>query len=152
MEKENIKEILSKKIVELNYDVVTMNTSVIKGNKTLSIVVDRVEPIDMNSIVDLTHKINEVLDEINPYDDPYTLDVSSLGAEKPLQIDKLDAYIDRYIHVHLINPIKGENIYEGILEGLDENTIKLSYKIKTRTYTVDITKENISKIRLAIKL
>lgn len=152
MEKENIKEILSKKIVELNYDVVTMNTSVIKGNKTLSIVVDRVEPIDMNSIVDLTHKINDVLDEINPYDDPYTLDVSSLGAEKPLQIDKLDAYINRYIHVHLINPIKGENIYEGILEGLDENTIKLSYKIKTRTYTVDITKENISKIRLAIKL
>lgn len=152
MDQIKLKETLTKKINELNYDVVSLNMNVVKGNKTLTIVVDRVSPIDMNAIVELTHAINGILDEINPFDDPYTLDISSLGAEKPLSLDKLGDYIKRYIHVHLINPIEGENIYEGILEDLDENNIKLSYKIKTRTKIVDIKKENISKIRLAIKI
>ena len=57
----------------------------------------------------------------------------------------------RYIHVHLVNPINGENIYEGTLVSQDEKQITLEFKVKTRTKTVDITKENISKIRLAIK-
>lgn len=152
MDQIKLKEILTKKINELNYDVVSINMNVVKGNKTLTIVVDRVSPIDMNAIVELTHSINAMLDEINPFDDPYTLDISSLGAEKPLHVDKLGDYVQRYIHVHLINPIEGENIFEGILEDLDENNIKLSYKIKTRTKIVDIKKENISKIRLAIKI
>ena len=60
-------------------------------------------------------------------------------------------YIGSYIHVHLTNPINGENIYEGDLVAVNEDNIQLSYRQKTRTKVVDITKANISKIRLAIK-
>ena len=129
----------------------SLNLSVSKGEKTLSIVVDRVEPIDMDAIVDLSHILNNYIDELDPIEEGYTLDISSLGAEKPLKKDELDKYINRYIHVHLTNPINGENIYEGDLVSVNEDSITLSYRQKTRVKTVDITKANISKIRLAIK-
>ena len=146
-----LEKLLKDKLVELGYELYSLNITYEKGNKILSIVVDRVEPIDMEAIVDLSRSLNAYLDEIDPFDTPYTLDISSLGAEKPLNKDNLTPYINRFVHVHLTNPINGENIYEGDLVSLDDNQITLSYRVKTRTKTVDITKENISKIRLAIK-
>ena len=147
----DLEKLVNEKVNSLGYELISINSHVEKGTKYLSIVVDRVEPIDMDAIVELSRELNNFIDEINPFDDPYTLDISSLGAEKPLKVESLNDYINRYVHVHLINPIEGENIYEGTLVGLDENIITLEYKVKTRTKRVDITKSNISKIRLAIK-
>ena len=146
-----LESLVRAKVEELGYELVSLSTKVEQGDKILSIVVDRVKPIDMNAIVELSHVLNDYLDEINPIESSYTLDISSLGAEKPLKIERLNDYVNSYVHVHLINPINGENIYEGTLVSLDEEKITLSYKVKTRIKSVDITKANISKIRLAIK-
>lgn len=151
MELVNLEKLLKEKLSELSYELVNLSLNVVKGEKTLVVVVDRVEPIDMDAIVDLSHKLNEYIDEIDPIEGGYTLDISSLGAEKPLKIEELNNYVSRYVNVHLINPIDGENIYEGELVTVSEDKITLSYKVKTRTKTVDIQKSNISKIRLAIK-
>ena len=150
MELNELKQLLNEKLNELGYELISINLAVNNG-KTLSIVVDRVKPIDMDAIVDLSHELNDYLDEIDPIEGEYTLDISSLGAEKPLKIEKLCDYVDQYVNVHIINPIEGENIYEGTLVDVKEDSITLSYRQKTRTKTVDITKSNISKIRLAIK-
>ena len=147
----DLEKLVSKKLEEIGYELVSISTRFEQGEKILSIVVDRVEPINMEAIVEVSHFLNEYFDELNPFEDSYTLDISSLGAEKPLKIDLLDKYVDSYVHVHLVNPINGENIYEGTLVGLNEETITLSYRVKTRIKTVDIAKANISKIRLAIK-
>ncbi|MCR5184542.1 MAG: hypothetical protein K6C32_00455 [Bacilli bacterium] len=151
MELSRINELLKEKLLTLGYELVSLNLSHANGEKTLSIVVDRVEPIDMDAIVELSHNLNAYIDEINPIEDAYTLDISSLGAEKPLKVEELDKYVDRYVNVHIINPINGLNIYEGTLVSVSNESITLSYREKTRTKTVDILKENISKIRLAIK-
>ena len=148
MELENL---VKAKLNEIGYELILINSHVEKGEHLLSIVVDRVEPIDMEAIVEVSRVFNAYLDELNPFENAYTLDISSLGAEKPLNKDKLNDYVGRYIHVHLTNPINGENIYEGTLVGQDEEKITLEFRVKTRIKTVDITKSNISKIRLAIK-
>ena len=147
MELKQLEKLVSEKLSENGYELVNMTYS----NKTLSIVVDRVSPIDMDAIVEVTNVINALLDEVDPFESEYTLDVSSLGAEKPLKIEKLHDYVNSYVNVHLTNPINGENIYEGDLVAVNEDNILLSYRQKTRTKTVDIQKSNISKIRLAIK-
>ena len=146
-----LEKLVKEKLKTLNYELVSLNLNIVKGEKILSIVVDRVEPIDMNAIVDLSHILNAYFDELDPIEDEYTLDISSLGAEKPLKIEDLEKYVNRYVNVHLINPVDGENIYEGDLAAVKEDVITLSYRQKTRTKTVDIAKANISKIRLAIK-
>ena len=147
MELKQLEKLVNDKLLESGYELVSMTYS----NKTLSIVVDRVTPIDMDAIVEVTNVLNKLLDEVDPFESEYTLDVSSLGAEKPLKIEKLSDYVNSYVNVHLTNPINGENIYEGDLVSVSEDNIVLSYRQKTRTKTVDIQKSNISKIRLAIK-
>ena len=151
MDLKNLEKSLKEKLTSLSYELVSLKLTNVKGSQTLSIVVDRVEPIDMDAIVELTHQINQYLDEIDPIESEYTLDISSLGAEKPLKIEELDKYLNRFIHVHLVNPINGENIFEGDLVAVKDESITLSYRQKTRVKTVDIQKSNISKIRLAIK-
>ena len=147
MELKQLEKLVSETLLESGYELVNLSLS----NKTLSIVVDRVRSIDMDAIVEVTHILNDLLDEVDPIEGEYTLDVSSLGAEKPLKIEKLGDYVNSYVNVHLVNPINGENIYEGELVSVSEETIELSYRQKTRIKTVDIQKSNISKIRLAIK-
>lgn len=151
MEKEKLEELLRNKLLEFDYELVSLTISYSKDDMLVSLVIDRVAPIDMESISEVSMKVSEYFDEIDPFDRAYTLDISSLGAEKPLKIQDLSKYLSSYIHVHLINPIAGENIYEGDLVDVKEDTITLSYRIKTRTKLVDIAKANISKIRLAIK-
>ena len=147
MDLNTLKGLIETKISEQGYELYSLSFA----KETLSVVVDREQDIDMEAIVSLTNVLNAYLDELNPFEKAYTLDVSSLGAEKPLKVEKLNAYVGKFVHVHLINPIKGENIYEGDLTSLNETSIVLTYKNKTRSITVEINKANISKIRLAIK-
>ena len=142
-----LKGLIEKKVNELGYELYSLSFS----KETLSLVVDKDVEIDMDMIVELTNELNGYLDELNPFEKAYTLDISSLGAEKPLKIEKLDAYINKYVNVHLVNPIKGENIYEGDLVNANEESITITYRNKTRSINLEIAKSNIYKIRLAIK-
>ena len=147
MDLNSLKQLISEKVNEEGYELYSLSFA----NETLSLVVDRVEDIDMDAIVSLTNVLNAYLDEVNPFEKAYTLDVSSLGAEKPLSVEKLDAYVGKFIHVHLINPIKGENIYEGDLVSVADETFTITYRVKTRSMSLEINKQNVSKVRLAIK-
>ena len=142
-----LKKLIEAKLNTLGYDLVEFNF----GNDTLSIVIDKESEIDMNMIVEVTNELNAYLDEINPFEKPYTLDLSSLGAEKPLKVERLNAYVGKYVNVHLVNPIKGENIYEGDLKEVDDDKIIITYRQKTRSIDLEVLKSNIYKIRLAIK-
>ncbi len=142
-----LKKLIETKLNILGYDLVEFNF----GNDTLSVVVDKESEIDMNMIVEVTNELNAYLDELNPFEKPYTLDLSSLGAEKPLKVERLNAYVGKYVNVHLVNPIKGENIYEGDLKEVDDDRIIITYRQKTRSIDLEVLKSNIYKIRLAIK-
>ena len=151
MDLKQLESIIASRLNELGYELISLSFKYENKEHVLSLIIDRVEPIDLNAIGEVSNEINALLDECDPFEQAYLLDISSLGAEKPLKMDQLNNYLHQYIHVHLINPINGENIYEGDLLEVDEDKIVLSYRIKTRTKTVDILKSNISKIRLAIK-
>ena len=147
MEINELKTLISEKLNEEGYELYSLTFA----NGVLAIIVDKDEQITMEMIVNLTNILNEYLDELNPFEKAYTLDLSSLGAEKPLKIEKLASYIGQFVHIHLINPIKGENIYEGDLVSVNEENIVITFKNKTRSINLEIAKSNISKIRLAIK-
>ena len=146
-----LKPLLEKKINELGFELVEISTRREKGSFILSIVVDRVEPIDLKTISELSEILSSYLDEIDDSEEPYLLDISSLGAEKPLKIEDLSKYVLRYVHVHVQNAIDGQNIFEGELSEVNEDSIVVTYKIKTRVKKVVILLSNIYKIRLAIK-
>ena len=151
MELSSIKNVLEEFLKEHGYELYDISFKKEMGDLVLEVIVDKDAPIDMDMIVDISEKISLKLDEVDPIEDEYVLNVSSLGAEKPLSVEKLPKYVNSYIHLHLKNPVDGENIYEGILEEVNENKLILSYKIKTRTKKIEVELDNIYKVRLAIK-
>ena len=146
-----LKPLLEKKSQELGYELVELSSRKEKGDLILSLVVDRVEPIDMNAISEFSNAMSSYLDEIDTSDERYFLDISSLGAEKPLKVSELDKYIGRFVNVHVTNAVEGNNIFEGTMEEVNEDSITISYRVKTRVKKVVILQSNIYKIRLAIK-
>ena len=146
-----LKPLLEKKSQELGYELVELSSHKEKGDLILSLVVDRVEPIDLNAISEFSNAMSSYLDEIDTSDERYFLDISSLGAEKPLKVSELDKYIGRFVNVHVTNAVEGNNIFEGTMEEVNEDSITISYRVKTRVKKVVILQSNIYKIRLAIK-
>lgn len=152
MEEENkIASLLRQPLKEKGFDlysVVYHNSS--EGMK-LEVVVDRVEPIGLEDIVSLSGFISDLLDVSDPIQGAYTLDVSSLGAEKPIALDKLPLYIGKYVNLHLSHPYKGENILEGTLEKIEEGNLTLSYRAKGKLVQATFSEKDVDKARLAIK-
>ena len=142
---------LNEKLNSMGYELCSCTYKKEMGRFVLGLVIDRVEPIDMQTICQVSEVISLYLDEIDNSEEPYTLDISSLGAEKPLRIDQINKYVGQYVNVHLINPIEGENIYEGDIKSVDDNGFVLTYKNKTRVKEINILFNNIYKIRLAVK-
>ena len=151
MDLELIKSIIEPRLNELGYELYSLKNRREGKDIILEVIVDRVSPINMDDILNVTNEINTLLDEKDPIEEAYVLDISSLGAEKPLKVENLKDYIGSYIHLHMINPVDGYNIIEGELESVDENTLSLSYKVKTRVKHLSCELKNIYKIRLAIK-
>lgn len=135
----------------MGYDVVEVRLSGTKS-KTLNVVVDRVDPISLEDIVDVSQRVSKRLDELDPIDGTYTLDVSSLGAEKPIALEKLGDYVGRYVHLHLSHPYQGENILEGSLTEVSPEELTIEIKKKTARLLAKLPRAHVDKARLAIEL
>lgn len=151
MNETQIKQLIEPTINKLGYSLESVSLKREKGDLFLQIVVDRFDPISLDDIVAISNEISPILDENDPIKDNYFLDVTSLGAEKPIKLEHLDKYINKYVNLHVINPIKGENYLEGNIDSVNDDFLILSYKIKTRLVRVEIPRKDIDKARLAIK-
>ena len=144
-----VQEGLKEKLNEIGYELYSFKF--LAKTRMLEVIVDRDEEINLDDITCVSEVISTYLDEHDFTDNPYTLDVSSLGVEKPISVEKLDKYVGKYINIHLSHPYQGENILEGNLDYCDANKIILSYKNKTKLIKCEINRANIDKARLAIK-
>ena len=151
MNETQIKQLIEPTINKLGYSLESISLKREKGDLFLQIVVDRFDPISLDDIVAISNEISPILDENDPIKDNYFLDVTSLGAEKPIKLEHLDKYINKYVNLHVINPIKGENYLEGNIDSVNDDILILSYKIKTRLVRVEIPRKDIDKARVAIK-
>ena len=147
-----VKNLIEKPIKALGYtefDVKYVNEF---GTNYLRIMVDKEdEVIDLEQIMKVNDIISPILDEADLIKNNYVLDVTTFGAEKKIDVAKLEKYVGRYINIHLTNPYKGLNIIEGTLESVDNDEVIISYKEKTRLIKCELVRNTIDKARLAIK-
>lgn len=148
---DDVKAILEPVLEKEGYTLAEADLSRDSGGLTLHVYIDRDSPISLDDIVSVSDIINPLLDEADPISSAYTLDVSSLGAEKPIKLEKLENYAGNYVNFHLSHPYKGENILEGDLLEVSLEEVVLGIKEKTRNKKITIKRETIDKARLAIK-
>ena len=83
MDLTKIKSLLEEKIVSLGYEPVSITKRNEKCENILSIVIDKVEPIDMNMIVEVTNELSAYLDNI----DDSNVDVRILENEIEINVN-----------------------------------------------------------------
>lgn len=146
-----VTEALSGALSECGYTLYSVKLFKTKEGLTLQIVVDREDPISIDDIVKVSDLINPILDHEDPIAGPYTLDVSSLGSEKPLPLEKLERYLGKFVHLHLSKPWKGLNDLEGELLEVHSEEVALERIEKGKKKEIRFNRSDIDKARLAIK-
>ncbi|MCH5171943.1 MAG: ribosome maturation factor RimP [Erysipelotrichales bacterium] len=151
---DEVRELIEPSLNEMNVSIFEITYGKEGKDRVLRILVEKKDEtnISLDEIVQVSEKISLLLDEKDLIsDDNYMLDVASAGAEHPIRLNELDKYQSKYINVHLINALDGENTYEGTLLEVNDENILLSIRIKTRTKNITIEKSNVDRARLAIK-
>lgn len=107
--------------------------------------------IDIDQCAVVSERLSAVLDETDPIEQNYYLEVSSPGAERPLKKEEdFKRAVGKYIYVKTYEPIKDIKEFQGYLKSYTEQGLEMEIKIKTRKVNVFIEKEKIAKARLAI--
>ena len=94
--------------------------------------VDKEGGIDINSCEAFSRAISDVLDEADPIDGSYTLEVSSPGIERALTRDwHFEALMGQQLLVRLIRPVEGVRDFIGTLTDYRDGTLTLLLDEKT---------------------
>ncbi|WP_156289099.1 ribosome maturation factor RimP [Oceanobacillus salinisoli] len=136
---------------EKNLDLVDIEY--VKEGKSwfLRVYIDKPGGVDITECGEVSEQLSEKLDEIDPIKDPYFLEVSSPGVERPLKTkEDIEKNINKNVYIKLYEQIDGEKEYEGILKDFKNDVLTLEYKVKTRTKQVELPYEKIAKARLAV--
>ena len=110
----------------------------------LRIDIDKDEGVDIEDCEKFSRAIDPILDEANPIEDAYTLQISSPGIEREIKTDfHLDFCIGETVKVRLYAPLNGFKEYIGELVGYDSEKIVLSVD-----ETVEIPRKAIGKMNM----
>lgn len=92
----------------------------------LRVFIDKEGGVGIDDCVDLSHAIDGPIDEANPIEQAYILEVSSPGVERDLVRDEhFAAFIGEKIKVKMIRPIEGKREFSGVLEGYEDGNITI---------------------------
>ena len=143
MDISKLKKQISEFLEKLGYSLYDIEYKKKSKNSVLTVYIDKDTDITIDDCVLVTQELDPFLDEIDPIESEYFLEVSSPGAEKELRnTQAINQAIGKYIHVETY-----EQKMEGYLESFDGNEIVLKIKNKN----IKINYEEVNLIRLAIK-
>ena len=144
---------LSEKCAEkLGLKIISVDYVFESGIKILRIIAEGEDGLDLDEASSLNELISNELDIEDFIDEEYYLEVSSEGIEKELRTDEdITKSVGKYVFVSTYEKINGLKEFYGDLLSFDGETIALSYMAKNIKKNVEIQKNKISKIRLAVK-
>lgn len=145
--------ILAKRCAEkLNLTIVEVEYVKEFGTNILRIIAIDDESLDIDQATELNNLISEELDKEDFIAEEYYLEVSSPGIERELKTDEdiLKAK-DKYICLYTYEKILGLKEIYGYLKEYQNKIIKIETNIKGKIESIEISREKISKIRLAVK-
>ena len=116
-------------------------------NWVLTVYIDNDEGISLEDCETVSQILSPFLDETDPIEPSYLLEVSSPGIDRPLKTDEdLEENIGEIVDVKLYSKVDGQKTYQGNLESFDSDTIT----IETDKKKISFNKDNISKISPAV--
>lgn len=149
---EKVQELVTPITNELGLELVDVEFIKEGNDWFLRVYVDTPERnIDIEQCALVSEKLSEELDRTDPITQNYFLEVSSPGAERPLNKDEdFEQAIGQYVYMKTYAPVNGMKEFEGFLLSYGPDGAEIEFRIKTRKVTVVLEREKIALARLAI--
>lgn len=136
---------------EMNLELVDVEYKKEGQNWFLRVFIDKQGGVDIEECGQVSEQLSEKLDETDPVDAAYFLEVSSPGAERPLKTQAdFNKYVGEHIFVKLYEPIKGEKEFEGTLQSFEDETATIEIRIKAQKKQIEVPFNKIAKANLAV--
>ena len=119
IEKEKIIEFLTPYAQQLGVEIVDVEASASKS-PFLTVFIDKEGGVDLDALEKFHNLIDAPLDELDPYPQAYTLNVSSPGVDRPLKTERdFLRKIGKPVEVRLYKKINGLKNFEGTLKAFN---------------------------------
>ncbi|QUH26323.1 ribosome maturation factor RimP [Serpentinicella alkaliphila] len=147
---ESIVEELVIPIVEKeNFDLVDVEFKKEGPHKYLRVYIDKPEGISLDDCQKVSEQLSEKLDETDPIEENYFLEVSSPGLDRPLKrSEDYVKFAGREVEIKLYEPMDNKKLIEGELIELKDSVVKVRLENES---ILEIPLEKIALTRLAIK-
>lgn len=114
----------------------------------LTVVIDKDGGVTIDDCEKLHRAIDGPLDELDPIDVAYILNVSSPGLDRPLKTERdYKRNLDKKISVKLFKPLNGKKAYEGVLTSFNDE----SFVIQTKDGEITFNKKDTAKVEPIIE-
>ena len=124
--KETVREAILPTVTELGYRIWDISYSKIGADYHLEITIDCDAGINIEDCERVHRAIDPILDEIDPIEDFYYLEVSSPGIERELKTDEhIELSVGQKVQAKLFVAKDGKKSVTGILTGADKASVTL---------------------------
>lgn len=136
---------------DMNLELVDIEYKKEGQNWYLRVFIDKEGGVDIEECGQVSEQLSEKLDEEDPIEIPYFLEVASPGAERPLKTEAdFQRYVGEYVYMKLYEPIDGEKEFEGTLKSFENSVAIVEIRIKTRKKELEVPYRKIAKANLAV--
>ena len=141
----SIEKFTSPLVEELGYELVDLEYIKEDGEWYLRFYIDSENGIQIEDCTTVSRALSAKLDEEDPIEDSYYLEVSSPGLDRPLKKESdFIKYIGKKIKIKFYKPFMDKKVMEGILQGFENNKII----INVNDETLEIEKDIVDSTRL----
>ncbi len=144
-------EILTPAIENLGFEVVRIRVQGGK-TKTLQVMAERPEGgIEVDECAQISNAISVLLDVEDPLEDPYALEVSSPGIDRPLtRLKDFETFEGYEAKIETTDMIDGRRRFKGVLAGVEGDEVLLNLEDGGETVTVGLHYDWLSDAKLVL--
>ena len=116
---------------QMGYDLVRLQLQGGNSRKVLQIMAERKDrqAMTVDDCADLSRAISPALDEKDPIEDNYTVEVSSPGIDRPLvKLNDFDRFKGFEAKIEALTLINGRKRFSGRLQGVDGDDVVLLFE------------------------
>lgn len=117
------------------------------GTWFLRVYIDKAEGVSINDCEAVSRPLSDKLDEVDPIEGSYTLEVSSAGADRPLKKPEHFArFMGAEVEVRLYRALDGSKEWTGVLAGYADGAVTLDTPGGRREFE----KKDVAQVRLHV--
>ena len=114
------------------------------GTWILRVYIDKEGGVSINDCEAVSRPLSDKLDEVDPIEGSYTLEVASAGAERVLKKpEHFAAFLGSEVDVRLYRPIDGKKEFVGVLAGYENGNVLLEGDLR-------FEKKDVAQVRLHV--